>query len=104
GASESPARTLWRYTSAASGTVILPSANAANTSSFDRCSRSVSGSRCFATENVAVFRLFHTSFPPTRKRAKYVPDGLYRTRFCTEVLGQSFSSDVLIAAGSHPWT
>src|SRR6266487_5104380 len=91
------ARTLCRYTSAASETVILPSANAANDSSFDRCSRSVSGSRCFATENVEVFRLFQTSFPPTRKRAKYVPDGLYRTRFCIAVVCQTFSSDVLMA-------
>jgi hypothetical protein len=50
----------------------------------------VSGSRCFATENVEVFRLFHTSLPPTRKRAKYVPDGLYRTRFSIAVLCQTF--------------
>src|SRR6266545_2351841 len=86
------------YTSATSATVILPSANAANDSSFDRWSRTVSGSRCFATENAVVSKLFHTSFPPTRKRAKYVPDDLYLTTFCIAVGCQTFSSDALISA------
>src|ERR1043165_3090717 len=42
-------------------TVIFPSAKAVNDSIFERCSRSVSGHRCFATENVAVFKLFQRS-------------------------------------------
>jgi hypothetical protein len=71
---------------------------AATDSSFDRWSRSVSGSRCFATENAVVFKLFHTNLSPARKRAKYVPDGLYRTRFCIAVACQTSSSDVLIPA------
>ena len=58
----------------------------------------MSGSRCFATENAVVFKLFHTNLALTRKREKYVPDGLYRTRFCIAVACQTFSSDVLVPA------
>jgi hypothetical protein len=53
-------------------------------------------------ESVAVFKLFQSSFPPIRNRAKYVPDGAYRTTFCTAVVCQTFSSDALIYLLASP--
>ena len=41
---------------------------------------------------------FQISLPPTRKRAKYVPDGAYLTRSCAAVGCQTFSSDTLTHA------
>src|SRR5439155_1644578 len=44
-------------------------------SSFARCSRIISGSRCFATENTVVLKDFKIGFPLILNRAKYVPAG-----------------------------